>query len=171
MPKYSVEDVLEIIKTLSSEEKMVLESQLPKVLNSTSTVAIKPPSRNQQSQSFGNITIGNSSAFDANQIAAEGSVNLGQKPVTSEEVKAEIKKALDLVEVMKQEVAKTDQLNKLEKKNAEASISVIEEELKKPKPDKNLLNQAGSVLGACVKGVAEFAEPTMTLAALIAGLV
>jgi RNA-binding protein YhbY len=170
MPKYTVEDVLEIIKTLTSEEKKSLATQLPTVLNSRST-EVKPPSRNQQSQSFGNIAIGNSSAFDVNQIAAEGSVNLGQEPVTSEEIQAEIKKALDLVELIKQEVDKTDQLNKLEKKNAEASISVIEEELKKPKPDKNLLTQAGNVLGACVKGAAEFAEPTMTLAALIAGLV
>lgn len=170
MPKYSVEDILEIIKTLTPEERTALETQLPTVLNSVSTVAFKPSSKNQQSQAFGNITIGNSSAFDANQIAAEGSVILGQKTVNSQEMEAEIKKTLDLVQFIKQEIAKSDQLNKLEKKNAAATISVVEEELTKPQPDKNLLNQAGKALGACVKGVAEFAEPTMTLATLIAGL-
>ena len=62
-------------------------------------------------------------------------------------------------------------MNILEKKNAEATILVVEEELVKPKPDKNLLTQAGNALETCCKKVAEFADPALAIANIIAMIV
>ena len=169
MPKYTVEDVLEIVKTFTPEEKTALQTQLATALNSTA--GITPSSRNQQSQSFGNVTLGSGNTFDANQIAAEGSVNLARSTNKGEFVKKEIQEAFDLLQTLKQQVANTEKLNKLEKKNVEATISVVEEELAKPKPDKNLLTQAGNALGICCKNVAEFAEPALAIANIIAMIV
>jgi hypothetical protein len=169
MPKYTVEDVLDIIKTFTPEEKTALQTQLATALNSTASIT--PSSRNQQSQSFGNVTLGSGNTFDANQIAAEGSVNLARSTNKGQVVKAEIQEALDLLQTLKQGITKTDKLNVLEKKNAEATISVVEEELTKPKPDKNLLVQAGKALGVCCKSVAEFAEPALSIASIIAMIV
>lgn len=169
MPKYTVEDVLNIIKTFTPEEKSALQSQLVTALNSP--VGITPSSRNQQSQSFGNVTLGSGNTFDANQIAAEGSVNLARSTNKGEFIKKEIQEAFDLLQTLKQQVANTEKLNKLEKKNVEATISVVEEELTKPKPDKNLLIQAGNALGVCCKNVAEFAEPALAIANIIAMIV
>jgi hypothetical protein len=171
MPKYTVEDVLEIVKTFTTEEKIALQSQLSTVLNSPNSLGTTPSSRNQQSQSFGNVTLGSGNTFDANQIAAEGSVNLARSTNKGEFVKAEIQEALDLLQTLKQGITKTEKMNVLEKKNAEATISVVEEELAKPKPDKNLLMQAGTALETCCKKVAEFAEPALSIASIIAMIV
>jgi hypothetical protein len=171
MPKYTVEDVLDIIKTFTPEEKTALQTQLFAVLNSTTSPGITPSGRNQQSQSFGNVTLGSGNTFDANQIAAEGSVNIARSTNKGEFVKKEIQEALDLLQSLKEGIAKTEKMNILEKKNAEATISVVEEELTKPKPDKNLLSQAGKALGVCCKSVAEFAEPALSIASIIAMIV
>ncbi|MBD2305283.1 hypothetical protein H6G17_07120 [Chroococcidiopsis sp. FACHB-1243] len=169
MPKYTIEDVLDIIKTFTPEEKITLQSQLATALNSPAGVT--PSSRNQQSQSFGNVTLGSGNTFDANQISAEGSVNLARSTNTGEFAKKEIQEALDLLQTLKQGIAQTEKLNVLEKKNAEATISVVEEEITKPKPDKNLLTQAGSALENCCKKVAEFADPALAIANIIAMIV
>jgi len=171
MPKYTIEDVLDIIKTLTPEEKSALKAQLFAVLNSPTSPDITPSNRNQQSQSFGNVSLGSGNTFDANQIAAEGSVNLARSTNKGEFVKKEIQEAFDILQTLKQEVAKTEKLNKLERKNVEATISVVEEELAKPNPDKNLLTQAGNALGVCCKNVAEFAEPALAIANIIAMIV
>lgn len=172
MPKYTVEDVLEIVKTFTPEEKTALQNQLSAVLNSIDLPAIKPPiARNQQAQSFGNLTLGSGNTFDANQIAAEGSVNLARSTNKGQVVKPEIQEALSLLQALKQGVANTEKLNILEKKNTEATISVVEEELAKPKPDKSLLSQATKALGVCCKNVAEFAEPALSIASIIAMIV
>lgn len=172
MPKYTIEDVLDIIKTFTTEEKKALQNHLSTILSSTDLTKIKLPiARNQQSQSFGNVTLSSGNTFDANQIAAEGSVNLARSANKSEFVKAEIQEALDLLQTLKQGIANTKKLNILEKKNAEATISVVEEELTKTKPDKSLLSQAGKVLQVCCKSVAEFAEPALSIANIIAMIV
>ena len=172
MPKYTVEDILEIVKTFTPEEKTALQNQLPALLNSLDLPTIKlPTAKNQQAQSFGNVTLGSGNTFDANQISAEGSVNLARSTNKGEFVKKEIQEAFNLLQTLKQEVANTEKLNKLEKKNVEATISVVEEELAKPKPDKNLLTQAGNALGVCCKNVAEFAEPALAIANIIAMIV
>lgn len=172
MPKYTVEDVLDIIKTFTTEEKKALQSHFPAILDSTDLPEIKLPiARNQQSQSFGNVTLSSGNTFDVNQIAAEGSVNLAHSTNKDKFTKPEIQEALDLLQTLKQGIANTEKLNILEKKNAEATISVVEEELAKPKPDKNLLSQAGQALQACCKSVAEFAEPALSIASIIAMIV
>lgn len=172
MPKYTIEDVLDIIKTFTREEKKTLQNHLSVVLDSTDLPEIKLPiARNQQSQSFGNVTLSGSNTFDANQIAAEGYVNLARSKNKSEFFNSEIQEALDLLQKLKQGITNTEKLNILEKKNAEATISVVEEELAKPKPDKSLLSQAGKALQVCCKSVAEFAEPALSIANIIAMIV
>lgn len=166
MPKYTVQDILDIIKDFTTEEKTALQNQLPAVLHSVDIPAIKlPTARNQQAQSFGNVTLSGGNTFDANQIAAEGPVTLARG--NNQVVKPEIQEALSLLQTLKQGIANTEKLNVLEKKNAEATISVVEEELAKPKPDKSLLAQATNALGICCKNVAEFAEPALSIATII----
>jgi len=172
MPKYTVEDILDIIKTFTIEEKKALQNHLSVVLEFRDLSEIKLPiSRNQQSQSFGNVTLSSGNTFEANQIAAEGYVNLARSKNKSEFVKPEIQEALDLLQQLKKGITNTEKLNILEKKNAEATISVVEEELAKPQPDKSLLSQAGKALSVCCKSVAEFAEPALSIANIIAMIV
>lgn len=172
MPKYTIEDVLDIIKTFTTEEKKTLQNHLSAILEYIDLPGIKlPTARNQQSQSFGNVTLSSGNTFDANQIAAEGSVNLAHSTNKDKFVKPEVQEALYLLQTLKQGIANTEKLNILEKKNAEATISVVEEELAKPKPDKSLLSQAGKALEVCCKSVAEFAEPALSIANIIAMIV
>ena len=161
MPKYSVEEVIDIIKTFTPEEKSVLQAQLPTVLSSTESLPSNSKAKNEQSQSFGNISIGSGSAFDVNQIAAEGSVDLARATAQSQANSKEIQEVLDLLQNLKQEVDSTDRLNKLEQKNAESAITLMTEELQKPKPDRQLLAQTGKFLQACLGGIGIFATPTL----------
>jgi hypothetical protein len=161
MPKYSVEEVIDIIKTLTPEEKIALQAELPSVLSATESPQSSDKAKNQQSQSFGNINLGNGSAFDVNQIAAEGSVNLARATTQSQAVKREIEEALDLLQSIKQEVGNSDRLDKLEQKNVESAIALMTEELQKSKPDKKLLAQCGQFLQTCLSGIERLAGPTL----------
>ena len=161
MPKYSVEEVIDIIKTFTPEEKSSLQAQLSAVLNSTESSQSNGRAKNEQSQSFGNISIGSGSAFDVNQIAAEGSVDLARAMTHSQASSKEMEEVLGLLQNLKKEVNSSDRLNKLEQKNAESAIAIMTEELQKPEPDKKLLAQTGKFLQTCLGGIGIFATPTL----------
>ena len=140
MPKYSVEDVLDIIKSFSAEEKTALEAQLPTALSIATPSGV---AKKQQSQSFGNIRIsGSSMSFGVSQVSATGSVNLAQTTTQLQGLTGNLEEALGLLQEIKQGVGTTEELNKLEKKNVESTISVVEEELQREEPDKDLIDQA-----------------------------
>lgn len=165
MPKYTVDEVLDIIKSLTAEEKTALQSQLSVMLATGSTSNLQ--AQTQQSQSFGNITMGDSNEFKAEQFSAEGSVNISETNANIQGGKADIKEAFELLSFMKQELSQTDKLNALEKKDAQSKIEFVEEELKKSKPDKDLITQAVNALEKGLKGVEKLIEPTIKVAKLV----
>jgi len=162
MPKYSIQDVLEIIQTFTPDEKKQLQAQLPSVMDMT-TVAANP--QKSQSQSFGNLSMGSSNAFAANQ--AGGDINSSQNNTQASVKNASLQEALGILQKLKQDVNQSDALNKLEKATIEGTIKVAEEEITKPQPDKSLFDQAIEGLKKGL-GVISLVEPVMKVAALVA---
>lgn len=162
MPKYSVQDVLEIIQTFTPDEKKQLQNQLPNVMDMT-TVVVTP--QKSQDQSFGNISMGSGNAFGANQ--AGGDINSSQNNTQASVKNASLKEALGILQKLKQDVNQSDALNKLEKTTIEGTIKVVEEEITKPQPDKSLFDQAIEGLKKGL-GVISLVEPVMKVADLVA---
>jgi hypothetical protein len=166
MPKYSVNEVLDIIKNLTNEENLELQNSLPNILDIIGTAAKVVESH---SQNIGNISIGNSnSGIEFNQLQTDrgSSVNQNKSQATLQNFDAQ--EALKLVSKLKQDIAASNVLNPIEKKTLEIPIQTIEEELKKPKPDKSLVQQSIEALKKGLTGVAELAEPVLQLAPLVA---
>ncbi|HEY9710723.1 MAG TPA: hypothetical protein V6D48_21115 [Oculatellaceae cyanobacterium] len=167
MPKYSVDEVLDIIKTLTADEKSLLQEQLPNVLG-TAAASATPQRGHTQSQSFDKFSMGSGNAFTANQ--AGGDVNSAQTLNNNQGSvqNASLTEALAILQSLKQEVNQSDALNRLEKTTVEGTIKVIQEELTKPKPDKSLVEQAIDSLKKGLEGVLILAEPVTKVAALVA---
>jgi hypothetical protein len=168
MPKYSVSEVLEIIENLTEAEKVDLQAQLPTVLTLPSPSG--RPTSAQQSQSFGNVTVGSGSDFAANQIASEDAVNITQGRTQVKADTSNIDSALTLLANIRQQLFDLQELNKLEKKHLASTIDVIEEELKTPSPDKSLIDQAVDVLEKGLRGVEKLAEPTLRVSKMLASM-
>ncbi len=165
MPKYSVDEVISIIQSLTIEEKQTLQAQLPALLSAEASPAA---ARTQQTQSFGNITMGNSNTFGVNQVTAEGSVDHSQHSITSANGQSNVQEILNQLQQLKQGVNDAENLNKIEKKNMKATLEVVEEELTKPEPDKDLIDQAINALSKGLEGIEKLAAPTMRVAKLVA---
>ena len=167
MPKYSVDEVLDIIKTLTADEKSLLQEQLPNVLGTAAAPAISQRGHTQ-SQSFDKFSMGSGNAFTANQ--AGGDVNSAQTLNNNQGSvqNASLTEALAILQSLKQEVNQSDAFNRLEKTTVEGTIKVIQEELTKLKPDKSLVEQAIDSLKKGLEGVLILAEPVTKVAALIA---
>lgn len=165
MPKYSVDDVLDIIKSLSAEEKIALQSQLPAVLGTTTPSIV--PAKNQQSQSFGNITMRDSNEFEVDQISSKGSVNMSKTNANLQSQTSNLQEALKLLIQIKKEVATVDQLNVFERKDIQSKVEILEEELKKKNPDKDLISHAVEAIEKGLKGVERLLEPTVKVAKLV----
>jgi uncharacterized membrane protein YdfJ with MMPL/SSD domain len=165
MPRYSVDEVLEIVKSLTPEEKSLLQTQLPAFLG-TATSSASPQKVQNQSQSFGNVNMESGNAFSANVVG--GNNNASQSNVQASVKNADLSEVLNILQQLKQDVGNNKALNKLEKTTVESTIQVVEEELKQPKPDKNLVDQAISSLKKGLEGVQSLAEPTMKVAELVA---
>ena len=165
MPRYSVDEVLEIVKSLTPEEKRLLQTQLPAFLG-TATSSASPQKVQNQSQSFGNVNMESGNAFSANVVG--GNNNASQSNVQASVKNADLSEVLNILQQLKQDVGNNKALNKLEKTTVESTIQVVEEELKQPKPDKNLVDQAISSLKKGLEGVQSLAEPTMKVAELVA---
>ncbi len=167
MPKYSVDEVLDIIKTLTADEKSLLQEQLPNVLGIAAASATAQRGHTQ-SQSFGNLSMGSGNAFAP--IQAVGDVNSAQTLNNNQGSvqNASLTEALAILQSLKQEVNQSDALNRLEKTTVEGTIKVIQEELTKQKPDKSLVEQAIESLKKGLEGVLILAEPVTKVAVLIA---
>ncbi|MBW4686779.1 MAG: hypothetical protein KME40_17160 [Komarekiella atlantica HA4396-MV6] len=168
MPKYSVSEVLEIIKNLTAEEKLELQQFLPSVLDTISTAT---KSLDSHSQNIGGINIGSGNSDIAfNQLQADRGSTLNQSRTQARLQNADVQEALKLLSTLKQDILVSNVLNPIEKKTLEVPIQTIEEELKKPKPDKSLVDQAIEALNKGLTGVAQLADPVLKLAPLVASV-
>lgn len=167
MPKYTVDEVLDIIKGLTAEEKQELENKLPSVLGTAASPKATQPIQDS-SQKMQGVTISGSSGVELNQeqIHGEGTIS---KPTTSVDMQnTDLQEALALLEKLKQDINNSNALTPLQKKREEISIQMAEEELKKPKPDKSLVEQAIETLKKGLSGIKELAEPVTEVSKLIA---
>ncbi|MCC5601839.1 hypothetical protein LC653_14350 [Nostoc sp. CHAB 5784] len=166
MPKYSVSEVLEIIKNLTPSEKLELQQSLPSVLDPISTAAKAAKSH---SQNIAGINIGDgNSDIGFNQLQADQGSSVNQNRTEAKVENADVQSALKLLLTLKEDIVASNSLNSIEKKTLEVPIKTIEEELKKPKPDKNLVEQSIEALKKGLTGVAELADPVLKLAPLVA---
>ncbi|MBN3906579.1 MAG: hypothetical protein HWQ35_08465 [Nostoc sp. NMS1] len=166
MPKYSVSEVLDIIKNFTAEEKSELQQSLSSVLDTIGTAAKTVESHSQNIEGI-NIGSGNSDiAFTQQQADRGSSVNQSRTQATLQN--ADAQEALTFLSKLKQDITASNALNLIEKKTLEIPLQTIEGELKKPQPDKSLVEQSIEALKKSLKGVAELAEPVLKLAPLIA---
>ncbi|MEA5497787.1 CHAT domain-containing protein [Limnoraphis robusta Tam1] len=127
----------------------------------------KPQSINK-SQSIGDFNFSGSNNYvapanaggDVNIDQSQNTQTLGQNP--------ELEAALNELKKLKQEIASTNALNSIQKKQAEFPVEMIETELKKPQPDKSLIDEAVEALKKGLEGVETLAEPVMKVAAILA---
>jgi len=165
MPKYSVSEVLDIIKSLTVEEKRELQVGLSEILASEATT-LQPSQR--QSQSFGDVSIGGSgiSADFGQKQAIGGSITSPQNVIQTEE--NNLQDALSLLTGLKQAIMSNNNLDVLQKATTEVQVKIIEGELNKPEPDKGLVSRTISTLKQGLEGTLVLAEPVMKVANLIA---
>lgn len=174
MPRYTVDEVLAIIKTLTPEEKRQLKLQLPTVLElveGVDAIATSPGITQQQTRSMsvgGDFKVsGSGVTVDLSQEQqAFGGQSMPQTASISQEV--QIQELLSELEHLKVAIAHNPSLNPIQKDTAAIPLKVMEQELQKTKPDKTLVEQAIATLQKGLEGVQTLAEPTMKVAALVA---
>lgn len=121
----------------------------------------------QSSQSFGNVSFGGSNnSFNA--IQAGGNVNLNQTSNQTSGGNDNLQAALEGLVKLKQEVAETATFSAFAKRDTESKITMLLEELQKPKPDKNFLNEVVDALKQGLNGIITLADPVREVAELIA---
>jgi hypothetical protein len=125
----------------------------------------KPPVK--QSQTFGNITFsGSNNPFNA--IQSTGNVNVTQTNTQTAGGNTDWQAALNALAKLKEQVAATDGLSTFAKKDTEAKIKMLEEELQKPKPDKSFVDEVVEALKQGLNGVLTLAGPVTQVATLVA---
>lgn len=162
MPKYSLDEILEILKNLTPEEKAQLQEQLPAVLDGAGAPASRFPRQTQQSPPTGSI---GGAEVNARLLQAKIATHLdGTSPLPQS---AEIQEALDLLRRIKKELAITNFSQKNHKKNLEYTLEVVLEELKKDRPDRDLIDLALASLEEGLRGVESSVRLTEKLAQII----
>ena len=164
MPKYTVDDVLEIIGSLSTEEKTILKARLSTVLEATTPA----DSVTQQSRAMtvgGNFQVsGSGVAVDMSQQQTVGNTTAGTTHGDTGTTQA----LLQALAVLQQQVLRSGGLNSIEKATAKVPIETMAAELEKEKPDKDLIDQSVEALRKGLAGVETLAEPVMRVAGLVA---
>lgn len=168
MPKYSVDEVLDIVKTFTTEEKKDLQNRLANVLE----VSITPKTQSGQSQSqnFGNLTFsgsGSNTSFNNSQNIG-GDSNIAQTNTQASVENTNLQEALSILAQLKQDISSSTALNPVQKATVEVPLKIVEEEAKKQKPNKNIIEQAIAALKQGLEGVATLAEPVVKVANLVA---
>ncbi len=163
MPRYTVDDVLDIIGSLSPEEKVILRRQLNTVLEP----AVPTGSAPQQIRTMsvgGNFQVGGSGVtVDMSQQQTVGS------PLDPPQDKVIATQALlQALAALQQQMLSSEQLNPVEKATAKVPIATLAAELEKAKPDRDLIDQAVDALRRGLAGVETLAEPVMRVAGLVA---
>ncbi|MEG3878548.1 hypothetical protein QT972_14300 [Microcoleus sp. herbarium7] len=164
MPKYSVDEVLSILRDLTPEEKSQLKAQLHTVLDAPS------PSTASGGQQMTNTVSGTTFGDGNNAFNFQPGLNQGGNYTASTTFnqtlthKQEILSALEKL----QEAISNSEIDSLRKAGAEAQVEQLKEELKKPEPDKGLVAQTIATLKQGLEGVQTLAGPTIAVAKLIA---
>lgn len=170
MAKYNVDEVLDIIKTFNPEEKKDLQNRLASVLEQT--FPSQTPTKGSQLQSFGGFAFGgsgNNTALDINQqMGGESNFNQTNTSTKTSLQNTDLQEALVILEKLKQDIASSPALNSVQKATAEVPLKIIEEEAKKPKPDKNMIEQSIDSLKKGLEETVGLAEPLVKLASLLA---
>lgn len=165
MFRLTVEQILSSIAALTQEEKIEFQGRLSSVLSTTASDLGQEG--HSQSQLFGNISIsGNSNDFAAIQSGNDLDLTKGNSLPSSQNI--DFQEALILLENLRRELDLNSSLNTIEKRVLEIPIKTAEEELKKSKPDKDLIDQSIGSLKKGLEGIQSLAEPVMQVAALIA---
>ncbi len=164
MPKYSVDEVLGIIRDLTPEEKSQLKAQLHTVLDAPS------PSTASGGQQMTNTVSGNTlgdgnNAFHYQPIQNQGG-NVTASPTFNQTLtqQSEIPSALEKL----QQAISNSEIAPLRKAGVEAQVEQLKRELKKSEPDKGLVAQTIATLKEGLEGVQTLAGPTIAVAKLIA---
>jgi hypothetical protein len=127
----------------------------------------EPPQQSPQSQSIGNVTIsGSNNPFNAIQSA--GNISLSQSNTESIGSNSDLEVVLAILLKLKQEVSETDVLSSFAKKDTQSKISMLQEELQKPKPDKNFVNEVIDALKQGLSGALTLVEPMTQVVNLLA---
>jgi hypothetical protein len=121
-----------------------------------------------RTQSIGDFNFSGSNNYVA-PANAGGDVNVDQSQHTQTiGQNTKLESALNELQKLKQKIAATNALNSIQKKQAEFPVEMIEIELKKPQPDKSLIDEAVEALKKGLEGVETLAEPVMKVAAILA---
>ena len=125
------------------------------------------PTQPNSSQSIGNVTSsGSNNRIAINQAGRDANVDQSVTKTAGEN--SDLQAALDAIQQLKQSISGSDGLNPVEKKQAEFTIGMLEEEIQKPKPDKSLIDQTVTALKKGLEGVLVLAEPVTKVAELVA---
>lgn len=120
-----------------------------------------------QSQSVGNISVsGSNNPFAVTQAGRD--VNLKQSNTQALVENSDLQTALEAIAKLKQDIAATDALNLVEKKQTELIATMLEEEIQKPKPDKSIIDQTIAALKKGLEGVITLAGLVTKVAELVA---
>ncbi len=167
MVKFTVEQVLDIIKDLTAEDKQKLQNKLPSVLGTAAFPTATQPIEDF-SQKMQGVTISKASEikFSQEQVHGQGSIS---KPTTSVQMQnADLQEALALLEKLKQNINDSNALKPIKKEIVEVPLKKVEEELKKPKPNKSLVTEAIELLKEGLSGIKELEEPVGEVTNLLA---
>ncbi|MEM9768950.1 MAG: toll/interleukin-1 receptor domain-containing protein [Cyanobacteria bacterium P01_D01_bin.71] len=133
----------------------------------TAMAIAEPSAQSAQSQSIGNITIsGNNNPFNA--VQARGDVNISQTQTQTKAANPNIQAALDAVGDLKRAIAAIDDLDETEKAMAAIPVQKLEAELKKPHPDRGVVDKTMATLQKALDGVVTLAGLIAKVAALVA---
>ncbi|WP_375506290.1 hypothetical protein [uncultured Nostoc sp.] len=116
-----------------------MQQSLPSVLDTISTATKAAKSHFQNIVGI-NIADGNSD-IGFNQLQADKGSSVNQNRTEATLQNANVQSALQLLSTLKQDVIAINFFNSIKKKTLEVPIKTIEEELKKPKSDKNCFTQ------------------------------
>ena len=170
MANYSVDEVLNIIKSFNSEEKKDLQLRLASFLEQIAPLPSQ--TKESQSQSFGGLAFGgsgNNTSFDINQqIGGKSNFNSTNTSAKTALQNTDLREALAILNRLKQDIADSPALNSVQKATADVPLKIIEEEASKPKPDKDTIDQSIDSLKKGLNETVGLAEPLVKLASLLA---
>jgi hypothetical protein len=174
-PRHYISDIQETQQAKNTDNSSSQPSFTP-AININGNLSNSPVSQarrdanqtSHQSQSFGDVSFrGTGNNFNPfNRV--HGNVNIDQSKTETIGANSELQAALNELKKLKQEIASTNSLSVLQKKQAEIPVEILETELKKPQPNKSLIDEAVEALKKGLEGVEMLAEPVMKVAAILA---
>ncbi len=157
-----------IVASLTGSEKSELLAALTDLLEVKS--GDLSPGGQSQTNTVSGITLGEgNSAFNFSPVQSQGgSVSVSPNFSQTSTQNAEVKQVLEALAQLKQAIVQNEDINPLVKDGAKVQVEQLEEELKKPEPDRSWVGHTIATLKKGLEGVLTLAEPTMKVASLLA---